>query len=66
MEPRVVTETEMRFCSVELGGEWARGMVVVDRSGFLGQPPNVEIVTNIDKELYEKMLITAAGGPYYE
>ena len=67
LEPsRIVTRSETHYCTVELHGELTRGMLVVDREGHFGQPPNVEIVTEVEKELYERMLRTAAGGEYYQ
>ena len=52
-------------CTVELGGNHARGMAVVDKGFIQQKPANCTFVEEVDKALYEKMLIWAAGGPHY-
>lgn len=66
IEPAVATKTEFQYCTVELQGMHTRGMMVVDRNGFLEKPPNCTLITDVDLPLYEKMLVWAAGGPYYQ
>eukprot|EP01089_Gocevia_fonbrunei_P001107 TRINITY_DN11051_c0_g2_i1.p1 TRINITY_DN11051_c0_g2~~TRINITY_DN11051_c0_g2_i1.p1 ORF type:complete len:205 (-),score=42.09 TRINITY_DN11051_c0_g2_i1:16-549(-) len=50
--PGLITGLHPAFVSVELAGNWSRGMTVVDWSGqwVKDQKKNVEIITGVDKE----------------
>lgn len=53
-------------CTVELAGNYARGLMIVDKHGFLKQRKNVTIATNMNLDLLKKMMLWAVGGSYYK
>ena len=61
IDPSVVTRSERRHVSVELGGRHTRGQTSVDWFGLGGETPNVEVVLEIDGERFWKMLRAAVG-----
>lgn len=48
IDSTIVLEKEKVFATVELKGEYSRGLMVVDRKGFLNKDANVYIVKNMD------------------
>ncbi|XP_005093687.1 uncharacterized protein LOC101862785 [Aplysia californica] len=48
IDPTIVLEKEKVFVTVELKGEYSRGLMVVDRRGFMGKPHNAFVVKNMD------------------
>uniref|UniRef100_A0A0B6YQS7 C2H2-type domain-containing protein n=1 Tax=Arion vulgaris TaxID=1028688 RepID=A0A0B6YQS7_9EUPU len=48
IDSTIILEKEKVFATVELKGEYSRGLMVVDRRGFLNKEPNVYIVKNMD------------------
>lgn len=60
---QVILRTEDHRCDLELGGTRTRGMMVLDRNPNSEKPKNVKVIMQIDKSLYESMLVWAAGGP---
>jgi len=62
LDPSVATKTERRFVAVETGGEWCRGQTVVDHrevTGMAGLEPNVEVVEEVSRERFLKLLHSA-------
>ncbi|CAG7704011.1 unnamed protein product [Allacma fusca] len=66
IESTLVTRSKNYYCTVEVSGKYARGMMVVDKAFIEKKPPNYTIVEKVDVSLFERMLIWAAGGPYYK
>jgi purine nucleosidase len=56
LEPDIVTRAEARFVEVELDGEQTRGQVVVDWFDITGQPPNANLVLEINQERFFEMM----------
>lgn len=54
LQPECVLETEERFCTVEVQGEFTKGMLVVDWKNHLGKKPNVHIVTKLNTDIIER------------
>jgi len=63
---QVALKKKKYHCAIELQGVHTRGMMVVDRDYRLHTPPNVIVISQVDVELYEKMLVWAAGGSFYK
>jgi purine nucleosidase len=59
VEPSVVTRSEHRHVMVELGGRHTRGQTTVDWFGLADEAPNAEIVQEVDRERFWKMLRAA-------
>lgn len=55
-------KTVKRYCTVELGGNFARGLMIVDKMGILKQPPNLTIIEKLDEDLCKEMMLCAVGG----
>ena len=57
----VIKEQRHVYATVELAGSHTRGQVVLDWSldwsGAANMKPNVYVVTKIDRELYEKLIM---------
>ncbi|CAG7823058.1 unnamed protein product [Allacma fusca] len=66
IESTLVTRSKDYYCTVEVSGKYCRGMTVVDKAFIEKKPPNCTIVEKVDVPLFERMLIWAAGGPYYK
>ena len=49
--------------TVELSGNYARGMMVVDHENKLKQRVNAKVIYKVDTELYKQVLAWAVGGP---
>ena len=52
LEPDIVTRAESHYVSVELVGAHARGQTCVDWADLTKQPPNVELVLEVDFERF--------------
>lgn len=61
LEPRIVRRSERRHVAVELAGRHARGATVVDWEGRLGQPPNADIVLEVDQARFEALVAAGLG-----
>lgn len=48
IDSTIVLEKVKVFATVELKGEYSRGLMVVDQRGFFNKEPNVYIVKNMD------------------
>jgi inosine-uridine nucleoside N-ribohydrolase len=59
--PTIVTRSERRHVTVELGGRHTRGQTTVDWFNFGGEPPNVEVVLEVDADRFWKMLRASVG-----
>ena len=56
-QSNVATSSINSFATVELHGEFTRGMMVIDWRGHLKRDNNVRIVTELDKPMYKQMLL---------
>ncbi|CAL8125509.1 unnamed protein product [Orchesella dallaii] len=65
IEPKIVKKSITRHCTVELGGNWTRGLMVIDKMGILKKPENVTIITELDEELSKRIMLWGAGGKHY-
>jgi purine nucleosidase len=61
IEPSIVTRSERRHVTVELGGRHTRGQTTVDWFGFGGGPPSVEVVLEVDHERFFELLNAAVA-----
>lgn len=61
LEPDGALETAERAVAVELGGEFARGMTVVDWAGRGGKPANARILMRYDQPRFESLVRRAVG-----
>ncbi|ODN04827.1 hypothetical protein Ocin01_01814 [Orchesella cincta] len=66
IEPKVIKKSISRYCTVELAGNWTRGLMVVDKLGLMKKPHNVIIITEFDQELSKSIMLWGAGGEHYE
>jgi purine nucleosidase len=48
LEPGLIRECTRHFVTVELQGNYTRGQTVIDYRGVSSQPPNVDIITELD------------------
>lgn len=60
IKPEILT-TEELYIQVEKSGEYCRGMTVADRNGIYGKPPNVTVITDIDRVAFINLLVNAAA-----
>lgn len=56
---KVIRKTENYHCTVELQGKNTRGLMIVDKNFLMQNPANVIIITEIDRNEFEKMLMEA-------
>jgi purine nucleosidase len=56
IEPNIVTRAEKKHMSVELHGSQTRGQTVIDWFGITEQPPNVEIIHEVDQERFIQLM----------
>ncbi|XP_078000661.1 inosine-uridine preferring nucleoside hydrolase-like [Glandiceps talaboti] len=56
IDKQVVTKMKQHYATVELTGEYSRGMMVVDWCDLLKKTKTVNIVTDIDVKLLQKMM----------
>ena len=61
LEPAGALETAERAVAVELGGQFARGMTVVEWAGRSGQPANARILLRYDQTRFESLVQRAVG-----
>jgi purine nucleosidase len=61
IEPGIVTRSERRRVTVELGGRTTRGQTTVDWYGLGGEPPNVEVVLEVDGDRFWELMKGAAA-----
>ena len=52
IEPEIVTSSEKKHISIELHGSQTRGQTVVDWSGRNQNPPNTEIILDLDQKRF--------------
>ena len=57
---KVAMETKALYVTMELAGSTTRGQMVVDWTARMGRKPNVDLVTKLDMELFENMMVAAA------
>lgn len=48
IDSTIILEKEKVYCTVELKGEYTKGLMIVDRRGYLHKPPNLFVVRNMD------------------
>lgn len=56
VEPGIVTKSEKKYVSIELHGSQTRGQTVVDWYGRTGNPPNTEIILELDQERFIQLM----------
>ncbi len=56
LEPGIVTRSERRHVTVELGGRHTRGQTTVDWFGFGGGAPTVDLILELDRDRFLAML----------
>ena len=61
LAPDIVTRSEHRNVTVELAGRQTRGQTTVDWFGLGGEPPNTEVVLELDGDRLWKMLRAAVS-----
>ncbi|MCO5094036.1 MAG: nucleoside hydrolase [Xanthomonadaceae bacterium] len=61
LEPECALETVDRALTVELTGEHARGMTVVDWLSRTGRPANARILMSYDRDRFEHLVRAAVG-----
>ena len=61
LEPEIISRVEARYVEVELGGRQTRGQVVVDWFDITGQPPNANLVLEINQERFFEMMRLSLG-----
>ena len=57
LDENVIVESKTVYADVELKGELTRAQMVVDWNKILGKEPNVKIVTKLDRDRAEQMLM---------
>ena len=61
IEPGIVTRSEHRHVTVELAGRQTRGQTTVDWFGLGGEPPNADVVLELDGDRLWEMLRASVG-----
>jgi inosine-uridine nucleoside N-ribohydrolase len=56
LEPNIVTKAEKRYVTMELNGRYTRGQTTVDWLGRSGQPPNVNIILEVDHDRFIELM----------
>jgi purine nucleosidase len=59
LEPEVCTRRGRHYVDVEIKGEAALGMTLVDQYGYLGKPPNAQVCWEIDPARWKEELYAA-------
>lgn len=54
-------KVERYHCTIELQGKHTRGMTIVDKHFVNQKPPNAVLITEVDRKMYEEMLMRAVG-----
>ncbi|XP_052811196.1 inosine-uridine preferring nucleoside hydrolase-like isoform X2 [Mya arenaria] len=64
IDPEVIAQKQEVFVTVELAGNYTRGMMVVDWNGRLGKSPNIVLAAALDTQRarihFERMLISSS------
>jgi purine nucleosidase len=61
IDPKCVAQQSSHYVTVELSGRNTRGQMVVDRSGHLGEQPNVFLIDSVDMDLFRSMMLWSLG-----
>ena len=61
LEPEIVTRAEMHAMTVELTGTHTRGQTTVDWSNLTDRTPNVNIILEVDRERFWKLMWAAVA-----
>ncbi|MGH7322851.1 MAG: nucleoside hydrolase [Candidatus Rokuibacteriota bacterium] len=61
VEPKIVTRSERHRVTVELSGKHTRGQTTVDWFDFSGEPPNVEVILELDEDRFWELLKAAVA-----
>jgi purine nucleosidase len=61
IRPGIVTRSERRHVTVELGGRHTRGQTTVDWFNLGGQPPNAEVILELNRDRFWEMLRASVG-----
>ncbi len=56
LEPELISRSEAHHIEIELGGKQTRGQVVVDWFDVTGQPPNANLVLEINRDRFFEMM----------
>jgi purine nucleosidase len=56
VEPGIVKRSEKKYVSIELHGSQTRGQTVVDWYGSTRQPPNTEIILEVDQNRFIQLM----------
>lgn len=59
--PGVATRRSTHHVEIEAGSELTRGMSVIDALDVTGEPPNVDVVWEIDVDRFKRMIFDAAA-----
>lgn len=59
---QVIKSTLSKHCTVELAGNWTRGLMVIDKLGILKKPDNVILIKELDEEMSKNIMLWAIGG----
>jgi purine nucleosidase len=61
LDPAVCARRDKHFVDVEVHGEAALGMTLVDQYGYLKKEPNAEVCWELDAARWKEMLFTVLG-----
>jgi inosine-uridine nucleoside N-ribohydrolase len=61
IQPEIVTRSEHRHLTVELGGKHTRGQTTVDWFSLGGEKPNVELILELDGDRFSELLRASVG-----
>ncbi|MBW4436454.1 MAG: nucleoside hydrolase [Pleurocapsa minor GSE-CHR-MK-17-07R] len=61
LDPSVITDSMQRYVTVEMHGTHSRGQTVIDHTGRLKRPANVDIITGFDMARVSAMLFESMG-----
>ncbi len=61
LEPEIVTKSERHRVTVELSGRTTRGQSTVDWFDATGEPPNVDVVLELDADRFWELMKAAAA-----
>ena len=56
LHPECILESTLQYCTVELHGEFTKGMMVVDWRSHMGKKANVNIILKLDSNVIMKAL----------
>ena len=63
IDSRCVAQKSLHYATVELGGRFTRGQMVVDYYGRLQKKPNVYLIDRVDLEMFKKMMLWSVDRP---